>query len=204
MKTKHQLKAEQTIKKLKKAAYELFIEKGFSHTSIDDIVKKAGFTKGAFYIHFKSKEEIFTMIMNERMLIQQTDLRTIEPNSIEQHFDIRKIIEQKVEYMLKATESEHWTPMFLEFVANCHRLPQEQNNPTLLYEEWRKEVEKHLLNLKQKGLIDPVLPLDLLATTIIAIFDGFNIQSHIDHSINPKRQLDVILFLIGSRTKPSV
>ena len=40
------------------AAYELFIEKSFKNTSIDDVVKSAGIAKGTFYLYFKDKHDL--------------------------------------------------------------------------------------------------------------------------------------------------
>lgn len=40
----------------------LFVEKGYSATSIQDIVDKVGVTKGSFYYHFKSKEALLMHI----------------------------------------------------------------------------------------------------------------------------------------------
>jgi AcrR family transcriptional regulator len=51
------------------AATELFTKKGFFRTSVDDIIRKAGRSKGGFYHHFKSKNELmralFKKMMNE-------------------------------------------------------------------------------------------------------------------------------------------
>jgi AcrR family transcriptional regulator len=41
----------------------LFAQRGFSSTSIDDIARAAGVTKGAIYWHFSSKDEIFHAIL---------------------------------------------------------------------------------------------------------------------------------------------
>lgn len=50
-------------KDLFEAAYELFINKGFQNTAIDDIVKKAGVAKGTFYLYFKDKYDIIDKII---------------------------------------------------------------------------------------------------------------------------------------------
>jgi AcrR family transcriptional regulator len=42
-----------------KAAVDLFRDKGYDTTSIDDIVARAGIGKGTFYQYFKGKEELF-------------------------------------------------------------------------------------------------------------------------------------------------
>ena len=43
---------------LLKTAFEFFTTKGFSKTSISDIVNKAGVAKGTFYLYFKDKYDI--------------------------------------------------------------------------------------------------------------------------------------------------
>jgi len=48
--------------KIVDAAYELFGSKGYEHTSVAQIIEKAGASKGGFYHHFKSKEEILETI----------------------------------------------------------------------------------------------------------------------------------------------
>ncbi|MEG2929432.1 MAG: TetR/AcrR family transcriptional regulator [Oscillospiraceae bacterium] len=51
---------QETIDLILKQALELFIEKGYDNTSIQDIIDNlGGLSKGAIYHHFKSKEEIF-------------------------------------------------------------------------------------------------------------------------------------------------
>lgn len=50
---------EETVQKILDASLKLFLEKGFEETSILDIVANlGGLTRGAFYHHFKSKEEV--------------------------------------------------------------------------------------------------------------------------------------------------
>lgn len=46
-------------------ALELFERHGYPRTSVEDIVDAAGLTKGAFYHHFRSKEEVLEIIHND-------------------------------------------------------------------------------------------------------------------------------------------
>ncbi len=51
---------EETEQLILDAALKLFVEKGYEQTTILDIVgKMGGLTRGAFYHHFKTKEEVF-------------------------------------------------------------------------------------------------------------------------------------------------
>jgi AcrR family transcriptional regulator len=54
---------EETIKKILDVSLKLFLEKGFEQTTVLDIVDNlGGLTRGAFYHHFKSKEEVLEAI----------------------------------------------------------------------------------------------------------------------------------------------
>lgn len=58
---------EETVNRILDVAFRLFIEKGYEHTSIQDIINDlGGLSKGAIYHHFKSKEDIYIAV-TERM-----------------------------------------------------------------------------------------------------------------------------------------
>lgn len=49
----------ETREKILHSAKELFSKKGYHNTTVEEIVRHAGLSKGAFYFYFKSKEELF-------------------------------------------------------------------------------------------------------------------------------------------------
>jgi len=57
-------KAEATRERLLVAAKKLVMSKGFAGTSIDDVLKATGLTKGAFFHHFKSKADLASQLMS--------------------------------------------------------------------------------------------------------------------------------------------
>jgi TetR/AcrR family transcriptional regulator, transcriptional repressor for nem operon len=58
-------KAQNTRLSLLQKAFELIYTKGYQSTSIDDILATTQVTKGAFYYHFKNKDEMGLAIINE-------------------------------------------------------------------------------------------------------------------------------------------
>ncbi|HLM87205.1 MAG TPA: helix-turn-helix domain-containing protein [Solirubrobacteraceae bacterium] len=46
------------------AAAELFAKRGFAGASVDEIAERAGYSKGALYWHFESKDELFFALMD--------------------------------------------------------------------------------------------------------------------------------------------
>ena len=63
---------EETERKILEVAFRLFQEKGYDHTTIQDIVNGLGMSKGAVYHHFKSKEEIVDRLYGSK--VPQIDL----------------------------------------------------------------------------------------------------------------------------------
>jgi AcrR family transcriptional regulator len=56
--------SDHTHEALLSTCLHLFAQRGFSSTSVDDIARAAGVTKGAIYWHFASKDEIFHAILD--------------------------------------------------------------------------------------------------------------------------------------------
>src|SRR6266849_9422759 len=58
-------RTEATRRKLLAAAKRIFAQQGFEAARLEDIAAGAGYTRGAFYANFKSKEDIFFAIFEE-------------------------------------------------------------------------------------------------------------------------------------------
>lgn len=50
------------------AALELFVEKGFAATRLEDIAVRAGVSKGTLYLYFDSKEALFKAVIQEGLV----------------------------------------------------------------------------------------------------------------------------------------
>ena len=57
----------QSIAKIVDAAYRLMSQKGYESTSISQIAKEAGISKGLIYNYFNSKEELLKELINNTM-----------------------------------------------------------------------------------------------------------------------------------------
>lgn len=98
-------------------AERLFLEKGFEETSVEDILKTSGLSKGGFYHYFKSKEEVLGESINN---FAENLLKEVEPiiedqrlNALEKLnlFMEKKISSQKqkreiIEYLVMLMKSE--------------------------------------------------------------------------------------------------
>ncbi len=56
---------QETREALVSAAMRLFAERGFDAPSLDDICERAGYTRGAFYVHFRDRDDLVTAVMQK-------------------------------------------------------------------------------------------------------------------------------------------
>ncbi|MFW6380360.1 MAG: TetR family transcriptional regulator [Halorhodospira sp.] len=66
------------------AAEEVFLEKGVARTSLDQIARHAGVTRGAIYWHFRNKADLFqAMLKRVRMPFQELVEEIGDPSLVE-------------------------------------------------------------------------------------------------------------------------
>lgn len=73
-------------------ADRLIYERGYAHTSFTDIADAVGISRGNFYYHFRSKDEILGAILEARMASTQAMLRRWESESADPADRIRSFI----------------------------------------------------------------------------------------------------------------
>ena len=61
-----------TRERLVRAAIEVFLEKGYGGTRVQDIARRAGFTSGALYVHFPSR----TALLGEAIIREGQTIMT--------------------------------------------------------------------------------------------------------------------------------
>ena len=69
--------AEKTKSKILENALKVFLKIGYSKTTLSDIAKSAGYTRGAVYWHFKNKQEILENLISKfhgRVFSKQKDI----------------------------------------------------------------------------------------------------------------------------------
>lgn len=137
---------EETVGQILDVASRLFLEKGYEHTSIQDIINNlGGLSKGAIYHHFKSKEEI---------LIAVTDRMTAESNHmLAQIRDASGLNgREKLRWIFKAPINR---PVQNDIFSVA---PDFRNNPRLLDSLLRESVEEvapqYILPIIREGIED--------------------------------------------------
>ena len=120
MKTPRSTAKQETRSALIKAALQLFNEEGFDSPSLDAICAKAGFTRGAFYVHFKDRDDLVAAAMVESL--QGLLKRVIDENPEAETSLLRTVVHYINETLLpRAAREEKSGPRFHQFLEACHR-----------------------------------------------------------------------------------
>ncbi len=86
-----------TRESLAASARKLFERNGFAATSVQSIVEDAGLTKGAFYYHFVSKEELLRVIHDEFIDHQLVAVRSVLDSTDDPGDQLRGLIRTAVD-----------------------------------------------------------------------------------------------------------
>ena len=76
------------------SALDLFGEQGFAGTSLDEITSRAGVTKGAFYHHFESKENLLRLIHDEFVDYELVALRRTLASTTDPAEQLRELLRE--------------------------------------------------------------------------------------------------------------
>lgn len=103
---------------LMKSAARVFARRGLQQASIDEVAEDAGFTKGAFYANFKSKEELFLAMLDERFTQRIEDIERVIADEGSAPEKARRAGDVFVQRMRADAE---WERLFLEFASYAAR-----------------------------------------------------------------------------------
>ena len=119
---KRQQQSEHTKALFLKAAEEIFIRDGFEAAKLEEIASKAGYTRGAFYANFESKEDLFLDVAEIHIQRLVESLKQTA-KSWQSHSPVRRLDALREHFMNSAKE-RNWTIIGLELKLFSLRHPE--------------------------------------------------------------------------------
>lgn len=117
--TKHQQRTDATRRALLESARRIFARDGFEAARIEEIAASTGHTRGAFYAHFESKEELFFALLEQEANQRLDELRAI----IEREPTPQQRLDALREFYVGRAGDPHWVMLMLEFKLFAVRHP---------------------------------------------------------------------------------
>jgi len=157
------------------AAVSVFALKGFQRASLDEIAAEAHLTKGAIYWHFRSKNDLFTSLLEYRF--QQHTAPLAEELALALAAPTIQARQQAIATMLRDMlnrfhDNAAWPRLYLEFVSQT-RDAQIASSMAQLYDHARLLAKQMIERLVEAGITDPDLDADTVSIFWCALIDGF-------------------------------
>jgi len=167
---------EQTRQRLLDAALQIFARNGFERATVDEIVREAGFSKGAFYVHFESKEDLYWEIFRQRIEARKKILwQAIEPN-VSTAESQRRLLEA----FFDAPGDEPLGPaVYYEFLAHAMRNEMVRERLAEFYAGWHDFVVEALKLGRERKIVRDDVDISLQASALMATYEGALIQSEL-------------------------
>lgn len=192
----NQEQSQKTIDRLIKSGVELFSRQGYSNTSIEQIVKHAGYSKGGFYAHFTSKEEFLLTIIKEGIDFYFDELKAALARKDQNMLSNFKEFSLR---LIRESYEQGSSLLLIHGCMNSNELPLVKERLIEQMEEWRQLLTHFFQVMKDEGLIGSPLDARILATASMALFNGINLQHFVDERIKLEEMLLVIFELLQIR-----
>jgi len=172
---------EETRLLLLQAAALLFARRGYHGVSLDAVAEEAGFSKGAVYANFSSKQELLASLLEMHCDQQLAQVRTMlaEPMPLE-----RRIEQVGAASFGSSQDAENWCLLFVELWSRAMREPGLRPRLARLHEATRDAVARMIEEEAERLGATLSMPADDVAQAVLALGDGLRMQ----HFVTPSER----------------
>jgi AcrR family transcriptional regulator len=174
------------------AAAIVFARNGFHGSTLDEVAATAGFSKGAVYSNFKSKDDLFLELLHDRVdrqfAVVSEALDTGAHEQAEQFPRIRQILRSDM-----SPWDDDFVTLWLEFVLYARRNPDAREKLAASAQGARAQVQALIEHEYEVLGARPNYPIQDLAEIGMALFNGLGIDRLVDPSAVTDRTLDTTL-----------
>jgi AcrR family transcriptional regulator len=199
MKTARKERQAETRTSLLRSAARLFCRRGMEGTSVEEISSDAGYTKGAFYANFKSKEELFLAMLDERFAGRIEEIDRVAADDIEPEEQARRAGLDFSHYLAADPE---WQRLFFEFAAHAARNDDFREELVTRYGALRERIAAVYERRAEELGVEPPVPHDQIAVMTFAMANGIALEQLLEPDAVPDDLFGTMLmvFFTGLRT----
>jgi AcrR family transcriptional regulator len=177
---------------LLEAAARVFGRQGYRGASIDQIAAEAGFSKGALYWNFASKEDLFFALLDQTDERLRALLAMVAAAPSER--DVSADLSRGMTTVLD--EQRDLVLLFHEYSALAVRDPELASRYAKRNAGLRSEMATVIANRQKARGVTMAVPAEHIATAVIALIDGISIQRLTEPEVVPGELFGQILALI--------
>jgi AcrR family transcriptional regulator len=151
----------------------VFARRGLMQASVDEVAADAGFTKGAVYANFGSKEELFLEMLDARFARRLQDMERAMSTDEPPEVQARTAGRDFVEFL---GSDPDWQRLFVEAALHASRDEAFRVKLSAHYATMRERMADLLRARSAAGGFDPGVPFDQLAAMIVAMANGVGFE----------------------------
>jgi AcrR family transcriptional regulator len=185
--SRQHLRTAATRKALLEAAGHVFVRDGFEASRIEDIAREAGRSRGAFYVNFSSKAEVFLALREQQFLMFEARFRKRLQGQTTRE-EQRRAVE---ELMVDLTLEKSYIFLELEFKLFAIRHPRLLKRLAKKHFEVKREIEE-LRDLFPRGDYSP-LTMQQRMLTFEAILEGFVLNLAFNSEVMTRKYIESFL-----------
>jgi AcrR family transcriptional regulator len=180
-KTRKEQQAE-TRSRLMHSAARLFCRRGLEQASVDEVARDAGYTKGAFYANFRSKEELFLAMMDEKFAAEIDRLEQALRSGEDIGEQARHASEDFIRF---ASGDGEWPRLFFEFAAYAARNDQFREEFITRYRAMRERVTAlYQRRVTELGFEPPIDEVEKVAVMTTCMANGFLMEKLLEPDLS--------------------
>ena len=183
---------ELTRKRLLDAAERLFARNGFDATSVDDVAEAAGFSKGALYYNFESKDELLEALVERNIadLVMSLEAALADAHTIEEKLAAAQRLLTEQERHQQGGRFE------FEVLVQARRDPKLKRMVRKAYEQMSSAIAGLIDEQFSAAGVSPPMPADQLAIAIVAGSLGHGLMQALDPDAVPAGLLPSVVALL--------
>lgn len=190
----------QTKKSIMDAATTLFARDGYESTGVAEICARAGVSKGAFYYHFDSKENVFLTLID-------TWLNTLETTLTEISFQAKSVPDGLLEMagMMQPVfeNNQYFMGLFLELWTHANRNDKVRQATVAPYRRFEETFTRLIQRGIDEGTIDDVEP-EIAGQLLLSLSSGLFLQASLEpDQVNwgKKLQESIVILINGLKRR---
>lgn len=199
--TRHEQK-EQTRARLIEAADSIFAESGIIAASLRNICERAGYSQGAFYSNFDSKDDLLLTVLERHIHREVEHMRGIVASSDPD--DLNGALAQLAHRLERLAQEANWSLLSVELQLHALRDPEFAARCDAVKRTSLNEFTTALKALINRHHLSPALPAPDLARGLYALWSGLALQGRTKEA-KPRDQVFLAFLsnMIGSTiTRP--
>jgi len=189
-------KRRQTQARLLDAALDAFAERGFYGTSVEDVCERAGFSRGAFYSNFSSKNELLIALYDRQAVAILETLTAVRPSA-------GALADVLADLVAAIPRDRRWFLVSTEFALHAVRDPEAGAAYAAARARVRASFADRFAEVLDRLGHELTVPVEDLIRWLFAVYEGGLAQAYVEpEALRPNEIASrVVPLLVASVTR---